>query len=473
MGNKHIEAKGFWISLVWIAGIGTLIRIPVLLGVDALLWPDSLLYYHTAQTFLETGSLVVHPLYHTPLFPLFLSLFLPLQSGVAAAGQWFLFSQQILGISISCFSFLLLLPVFGKRLAFWSALLLTLHPLLLYYEASVLTEVLFMFFFTLALVMTMAALREPGAVRYALLGILLALATLVRPVAQPFVLVPTLALMWAGRQQGWKVVVQPVLVLVFYLLSLWPWMEYNYRAHGFFGVSKGAGLNLFYRAIQVTGLAPAPGDRLQDKRIKTFQQLERQLGDKAYFSFYDRLAHKLASKAEADEVMAHIAWHAIQQSPVRFFMFAAFDALRLLVAPRKSIQFCTSATGAPWLCIEHTRGLTRPGFLNGRSPHLLARRLVHYYLDVGCLLFSIAGWAMVLALLLLLVRRALTLELCVFLVSVGYFCVVTALFNIPEDRYRLPVDMLVLGFAVFAISQLWEFFGARFQQARNTEKRFV
>jgi 4-amino-4-deoxy-L-arabinose transferase-like glycosyltransferase len=120
-------------------------------------------------------------------------------------------AQHGLGALTSLFSYLLALRLSGRLAGVVAGLATALAGNLVVYERLVMTETLFTFLLVLGLLTTLVAVRSWVASRPARLkrvgwmlaaGLLVALATLVRPVAQPLVLLPALGLLLAGA--GWR-----------------------------------------------------------------------------------------------------------------------------------------------------------------------------------------------------------------------------------------------------------------------------
>ena len=87
--NRAIQSEIAAPAIILMAGLS--LRVVMLLGAFGILWPDSFDYYYEAILFLRTHTFNFHRIYHTPLYPLFLSFFLS-----------FFVPSQLFGQKIHC-----------------------------------------------------------------------------------------------------------------------------------------------------------------------------------------------------------------------------------------------------------------------------------------------------------------------------------------------------------------------------------
>ncbi len=121
--------------------VGLAVRILMMLGSDAILWGDSDVFIETFGA-IRSGRFLDHDPHRTLLYPYFLTAFL-IWSGEPPMDQVIVGAQHLLGIVTAVCLFLAGRPVFGSRAALAGALLLTVHTTQLFYEVSILSEVLF------------------------------------------------------------------------------------------------------------------------------------------------------------------------------------------------------------------------------------------------------------------------------------------------------------------------------------------
>ena len=137
-------------------------------------------------------------------------------------------------------------------------MLFNLHAIELFYEASILTETMFVLVLSVALLVIRRMIERPSPAMAAVVGAAMQRATLTRPVAQWYVFGSSrrgaagdaLAALCAQR------LVRACVIGGDYAAIALPWMAINQREFGFFE-SLGHGLGLFIRAIRSQSAAAA------------------------------------------------------------------------------------------------------------------------------------------------------------------------------------------------------------------------
>jgi dolichyl-phosphate-mannose-protein mannosyltransferase len=168
--------------------VATVVRLGFALRPPPFLTPDSQGYYLPGWE-LAHGLGFGPELRRTPGYPLFVA------AAVTLLGddlRGLVLAQHALGLLTAGLTFLLGRLAYGRVAGLLAGLGVALAGPLLIYEHYVLTEALFTPLLTLALLLTLLALRRPTAIRLVAAGLALAAATLTRPVAD--VLVPLLPL---------------------------------------------------------------------------------------------------------------------------------------------------------------------------------------------------------------------------------------------------------------------------------------
>ena len=124
--------------LAVLVAFGVLLRVTVLLASTGILWPDTGLFVGSARSLLTDQPFSLH-VYKTPLYPLFLSVFMWFGE-THITGQAITVTQQLMGLASTLVFYLVARQVFGRTVALWSSLLFSAHTLQLFYELSVLSE---------------------------------------------------------------------------------------------------------------------------------------------------------------------------------------------------------------------------------------------------------------------------------------------------------------------------------------------
>ena len=169
---------------------------------------------------------MTHPLFvaRPPALPVAAAA---LYSMVGEGEPFAVIALHIVGGALTCLIVyrLALALVLSQRVAFGVAVLTALEPSLVMGDVSFMTETLFVFLFTLAMLWGVYARARPTWQRGAVAGMLLSLAVLTRPTALAYPLVATALVGW--RQ--WRCWLPLVLV---FAMTVAGWTWHNVRVHG-------------------------------------------------------------------------------------------------------------------------------------------------------------------------------------------------------------------------------------------------
>ncbi len=458
---KGTDSKEKWLgrplsALGVILLVGALARLVLNLTLQGpMLWPDSEHYFHSASAIALNFDFTAHRAFHTPLYALFLAFLLVLGNWGSACGELVLATQQLLGVASAVLVYLIARRSFGQRIAFVSGLLVALDVTQLFYEATLLTETLYTFILLLIIYVLTAQDAVRGLRLAALSGLLCALLTLTRPVAQFYFIIPALFLVIREAPLSRKVLSFLLVVGVCWMVLL-PWCLQNRAYHGFFGVSKGAGINLFLRAVQMDNL-PYTGSNGRATEAYEYFKSRAPLGNRAYFDVYHNLTKSMHSESRADKLMLHIAASAIARQPAPYVAHVLRDLCLFFLAPEPGPRYCDESPQGQIICVAPGRGLSHAPFPN----HSVPRRS---RLKEAVVYFS--QWAMLpMGLLSLLAFGAIgaalltgggpRLVVALFGGTMLYHALLVALFNVPEDRYRLPLNGLIIILAFEFCRRIW------------------
>jgi hypothetical protein len=240
------------------------------------------------------------------------------------------------------------------------------------------------------------------------------------------------------------------LLLAAYAVAVLPWMAFNYRNSGYFGISKGEGTNLKLRAAYI-GLAggearPGPARRAAEKAPAS----EARPRDAEAKRPRGRWPEMVEARARRDDAKLSNTVRLILRRPWTFAGAAARDFFLIMAAPDSSVQFDDSAT-PPVPCCLVLKDFSTKVFPNrpaGRS--LLLRRLLHFQLAR-----LKPGWSFVFVFFLLGAASFLAdrgrdrLTGLLLLSQVAYFALSAAVFMKPIDRFFLPALGFYLLFAAW------------------------
>ena len=213
-------------------------------------WTDQDGYRRLGQVLATTGKFTRFPdsptfvpeVLRTPLYPAFVAVIYKVfgihQLPVALA-------QTVIFTLICVVVYAAARRVAPEPVAVAAVALTALFPPIPYFGALVMTEVWTTMLFTVSMWLTLSALTDRGVRRFAWLGVLLALATLSRPV---FVLFPfALAAVGLVLFPLFRVRVRPrlaqwIVMLAAFALTMSPWFAYNYVTLGKFTLSPAGGV---------------------------------------------------------------------------------------------------------------------------------------------------------------------------------------------------------------------------------------
>ena len=439
------------IAIGIIVAVGVVVRIFMMLGSDAILWGDSEVFIDAFGA-IRSGRFLDHDPHRTLLYPYFLTAFL-IWSGEPPVDQVIVGAQHLLGVMSAVCFFLAGRPVFGSRIALAGALLLTVHTTQLFYEISILSEVLFTLVLAISLVPMVAFVAKPSVRGAIVTGLACAALTLTRPVAEFFFVVPLVASMAVLKHWRERLKVAAALGITVAAILL-PWASVNLRQFGFFGVALGRGFGMAIRAFDIDRLPPPPQTQYPD--VKTALELAVQTTHFSPATFVrDELRRRRYSSAQADAMMNRFAMEAVMQHPWRFALNSFKQWGIQLGGSMSDEAICASAQG-PYVCSLRTQGYALGPFLNRpRDADEPVRPWVVAYIRHGQIPMGVVLALAVFGLIAYVAARPPHVMTGVLLgLVVAYFTFLPAFGQSPQDRYRLPIDALLFMFAALGLTRL-------------------
>jgi 4-amino-4-deoxy-L-arabinose transferase-like glycosyltransferase len=195
---------------------------------------DAAQYQRAAQNFLDGRGLIVNEdlkAYRTPLPSLYIAAIYAVSGPSVRAVQ---IANVFLGVFTVWLVYDLVRRSFGIIPARWSALCVSLYPLLLFYTGTLLSETLGIMLLALALWLVWL-LRNKSAIWFAPVGVVLGLTALTRQTALPIAVVIVLWTVVGRQAAGWRRRLSPALIiLTFMAVTLTPWAVRNYLVLGKF-----------------------------------------------------------------------------------------------------------------------------------------------------------------------------------------------------------------------------------------------
>ncbi|MEP7118517.1 MAG: hypothetical protein ABI880_13090, partial [Acidobacteriota bacterium] len=433
------------VALAVALGVGGVVRLALLASSPAVLWPDSHVFYLTMHDIVG-GRYFAHDPYRTLFYPYFLSLFLAWDR-TPFAGSLVILGQQVIGLVAGALFYWAGRRTFSPLVALAGTVLFLCHSLELFYEISVMTEVLFTA--TLAAVLWLAQwqLDGPSLRRAVVLGVACGTLVLIRPVAQWFVLCVAFV-MWLPRP-SWRASGLALVVVVTSVTLAVPIMVANQRDFGFFGISLGRGLGLYTRVFEVDGLDPPDPSANSEMHglwgiAENLRWSPNRVRDELNFG------HRRPS-AVADDMMFTFAVETLKAHPATFAWRSLRQWAVQLWAPDASMHTCLGP-GDPYLCSGRTTGESLPPFPNEPGPdHSALRGVVLRAMRWGQVPMSAVLGAAAIGLLALMARPRKRPGAVLAVLTIAYFTLVPAVTQVPQDRYRLPVDALLFMLAAWGV----------------------
>ncbi|HVU06289.1 MAG TPA: glycosyltransferase family 39 protein [Candidatus Paceibacterota bacterium] len=374
-----------------------------------------------------------------PVWPYLIAFF----AGVFKT-YWAVFAfELVLGSLIPVLAYRVARMLFGHRIGKWTAIIMCVEPYLMLFSIILYTETCFMFFFLLFLIFLIRYIERP-TIRSALYaGLTLGLATMVKPTVQylPILIPIALAIMWRerlrGPQQGGEgtaLAKQCAIFLLMFLVVIAPWLVRNHQAFGVWGMSAQPEFNL-YVYLAPTLLAIDNGTDFKTE----------------YAAFVERggFDPNSITLANAD-----------------IYKSKGLDVIRdhkLALMKSGLITLVTFFTHDGMLTVLGYSGITIPNVVS--KPVI---QLASHPIELASVMARYAASPAVLIILLRLFWIAVTISFvygacrylrrgdkaaaAIMILIVLYFAGTTAINGFGVNaRFRMPVDAIILGFALFGL----------------------
>jgi 4-amino-4-deoxy-L-arabinose transferase-like glycosyltransferase len=365
--------------------------------------------------------------------------------------------QQVLGALVVVMGGLLAARLFGARVGVWSGLVLSVHPWLIFYGSTLMTEALFTCLLMAALLSLAIGLSDGRSVPFAVAGLFLGLAILCRASFQLYPPVVLLLILAASKDVR-RAVGHSVWFLLPILLLLSAWSTRNLLTHGFFGLTSVGGANL------LAGLDPEAAS--YDARDPVEAVLREACGSTTLPSIAsvvppseharmiyrsgtvfctNQAARVLLARGRplpaVDREFRRIALRQIGRSPVRYLRRVAWHALSLWAGYQTE-----------WLGPSFDKTLSQ-SLREGDDTAVAAKVLFRPIAGAVVLVLTLAGvWAIAGS-----GRRAGWLPVSTF----AYLTALCAALNLGFVRYRMPLEPYVVMTGVYGLSVVADRFSRR------------
>jgi 4-amino-4-deoxy-L-arabinose transferase-like glycosyltransferase len=228
------------------------------------------------------------------------------------------FVQHLLGVAIAILAYAAGHLLFGRAAGLVGGLLTAMSAPLLVTEQYLMSETLFGALLLGAVVAFLRAVRRPSAGWFALVGVLVGLAALARPIAQLVAVLLALSLPFLVPR--WRpALLHGGLLLGTFALTVIPWMARNQVVQGTFAIAGGAGEGLAVRTIryeQRFDFREPPGGDADPLLARARRIYRDEASEDSAFELARRLREELGvTEVQADGLMRRIALEAILRQP--------------------------------------------------------------------------------------------------------------------------------------------------------------
>ena len=230
--------------------------------------------YHTlALGILQSGSFATFGVFRTPVYPAFVSAVY----SVFGIKPWVvLFLQLFISSATAVLVYAWAKLAVGRRAATVAAAAFAVQPHTALYSLTLMTDTLFVFVFLASVLALVHGLKTTKLGLFVVSGVLLGVATLVRPVTQYFpMVVALLILIYRGATWRFRGRAFAVLALVF-VLTLTPWLHRNHAQYGHVGLSTIQGRNLLFYGASYAEVAKT-GRTIEEVRTE-FREIAAERG---------------------------------------------------------------------------------------------------------------------------------------------------------------------------------------------------
>ena len=282
--------SNYLILIGLIIGIGLLFRIlvSIKLGSD-LIWPDSRVYLGNARWILETGNIPIGKF--GPLYSCFISLVFSIFSESVVTlriVQAFMWIGTILAfnyISIAVFN--------NKRVSIITTVLLSMHPLLIYISGEVISESLYIFTYSLMLLLMYHYMSNRKMIAILFAGIFLGLATLTRSLSFLFMPFIVLLILFENKKDYYRSILHSMVFLTAFFIVIFPYVNKLHDDYGVWTIhgygSKHIWLNTVYPLYGPIGSVIDIDKNLSYEQKKKVAKYTPNINDSFSFSKRNRL----------------------------------------------------------------------------------------------------------------------------------------------------------------------------------------
>ena len=409
--------------------------------------PDSVMYEQLADTFLETGGFNraegVPETERVPGYIAYLALF---HLFAGDSPLWPVLGQLIIN-SLTCVLIALLAAQLKPQLFLLTGILAALNLNMIANSAIILTDTLFLAFFTAMLVAMACYIQKPNTMNAALAGICLGLALLTRSVVMffpPVLLLSLLLAAWFKRISIGRVAGHVTVCTLTIALLIFPLIQRNVNEFGHYGLVTQGGAHSLYWIVPLAR------------------------------EYADGVPMAETQKEMRDRMGIHLKKKGLKELPVNpfernaLFMPVAKNAILELgawkIIKAWAVGSAINISAPAIISVPLVSKMERPSFYETAGDTPIAK-IINYFTKTSSRLFVVlillAGFATALARVLQLVglfrigrSQGLPSAPCLFLIATAvYFLAVTG--PVTGVKYRLPIEPFLVILLAEALLTIW------------------
>ncbi len=369
-----------------------------------------------------------------PLWPYLIAFFVK-----AFGTYWAVFAfEMLLGSFIPVLAFYIAKKLWNKDVGKWTAVVMCLEPYLILFSFILYTETSFIFFFLLSFLFLLKYI-EKRVLRNAMwFGVFLAMATLIKPTVQFLpILVPLgLAIIWR-KSLSWEYGKHFGAFLFVFLALLAPWFYRNKVEFGVWGISAQPAFNLYVYLVP-TVLAI---DNNTDFQTELNLHLEKDFNPNTI-----TLTNSPEYTKKALDILNEHKIAIIKSGLITLVTFFTHDGM-LTVFGYSDVRFENIVTKPAIYFIFHPGELISTIIYYSQSPAIFIF-IMRFFWILVTISFIFGVWRC-------FRKEGISTAALTALCLIIYFAATTAINGFGVNaRFRMPVDVFLLGFAIYGLFSL-------------------
>lgn len=443
-----MNKKTFSRHLCVIILISLILRIGLLIKIGPQVSPDTAGYLQVARTLSQTGrfacidevtgeltpSAYRMPFYHT-MVALLMKVF----------GEDIAWPLALLNIGYSTIVVLFTVWIFtllaGHTVGCLSGYLMALNLNSIFNSVLLLTDTMFAAFAILSVIIGLIAIDKKGSIWFFLWGLSIGLATMVRPTWQYFWVIPLIILI--AQKTRWKEKLKSgIFILIGVSIMIIPWMVRNYRQLDFRGLYLYSGVTMLWRIVDLV----QPSTYLQIQENKKLSDIRDivSMHNNSQIAFNDVRKKLRISPVDANKYFLKLGVELIFKHPLILIGRFSRNLVNIITSPSSVLEIIRRSLGKEKGYFQPLKEALRERMFRTLIVNIVTRVLL-LLIFIAFLTGTIILWQ----------NSYNHSQISFLFITVVYTLLLSAVPG-AYDRFRLPVEPLILGFASFFIVFIWK-----------------